>query len=302
MKLSPGIVRPSSTLMSHGKHTGRSPPRRPLYSRPPSCWMTTHQTKPTESDNMTAAISADPSPDVVLQALLADDLMAFTEFTFGVVRPGIPFKPNWHLEAVTSKLSEVAKGLVRRLIITLPPRTLKSLCASVALPAWFLGHYPWERVVAVSYSDILARNHANDFRRVVNDPLYRATFPTMCPDRDTDREIATTKRGKRIATSIDGTLTGLGGNLIIVDDPLKLGDAMSEAVRARVIEWYRSTPLSRGDDKTTTRIVVVMQRVHQNDLVGYLQWLDRLEQLWTVAALFPKGQDQRRLRAQQKLS
>jgi hypothetical protein len=172
----------------------------------------------------------------------------------------------------------------------------------VALPAWFLGHYPWERVVVVSYSDILARNHANDFRRVVNDPLYRATFPTMRLDRDTDREIATTKRGKRIATSVDGTLTGLGGNLIIIDDPLKLGDAMSEAVRARVIEWYRSTLLSRGDDKTTTRIVVVMQRVHQNDLVGYLQWLDRLEQLWTVAALFPKGQDQRRLRAQQKLS
>ena len=115
----------------------------------------------------------------------------------------------------------------------------------------------------VSYSDILARNHANDFRRVVNDPLYRATFPAMRLDRDTDREIATTKRGKRIATSIDGTLTGLGGNLIIIDDPLKFGDAMSEAVRARVIEWYRSTLLSRGDDKTTTRIVVVMQRVHQ---------------------------------------
>jgi hypothetical protein len=76
---------------------------------------------------------------------------------------------------------------------------------------------------------------------------------------------------KRIATSVDGTLTGLGGNLIIIDDPLKLGDAMSEAVRARVIEWYRSTLLSRGDDKTTTRIVVVMQRVHQNDLVGYLR-------------------------------
>jgi hypothetical protein len=89
--------------------------------------------------------------------------------------------------------------------------------------------------------------------------------------RDTDREIMTTKRGKRIATSIDGTLTGLGGNLIIIDDPLKLGDAMSEAVRARVIEWYRSTLLSRADDKTAARIVLVMQRVHQDDLAGYLQ-------------------------------
>ena len=128
-----------------------------------------------------------------------------------------------------------------------------------------------ERVVVVSYSDLLARNHANDFRRLVNDPLYRATFPGMRLDRETDREIITTMRGKRIATSIDGTLTGLGGNLIIIDDPIKLGDAMSDAVRARVIEWYRSTLLSRGDDKTTTRIVVVMQRVHENDLVGYLQ-------------------------------
>ena len=123
----------------------------------------------------------------------------------------------------------------------------------------------------VSYSDFLARNHANDFRLVVSHPIYQATFPTMWLDRESDREITTTKRGKRIATSIEGTLTGLGGNLIVIDDPLKLGDAMSEAVRARVIEWYRSTLLSRGDDKTAARIVVVMQRVHQNDLVGYLQ-------------------------------
>jgi predicted phage terminase large subunit-like protein len=89
--------------------------------------------------------------------------------------------------------------------------------------------------------------------------------------RDTDREITTTQRGKRIATSIEGTLTGLGGNLIIIDDPLKPGDAMSESVRGRVIDWYRSTLLSRGDEKAKTRIVVVMQRVHENDLVGYLQ-------------------------------
>jgi len=90
--------------------------------------MTTRRTKPTKSDTMTAAISADPSPDVVLQALLADDLMAFMEFAFGVVRPEILFKPNWHLEAVTYKLTQVAKGLVRRLIITCP-RARSSLYA-----------------------------------------------------------------------------------------------------------------------------------------------------------------------------
>jgi predicted phage terminase large subunit-like protein len=213
----------------------------------------------------------DPCPDVALRALLAEDFMSFTEFAFGVVRPGIQYKPNWHHEAITYTLCEVDKGAVRRLIITVPPRTLKSLCASVAFPAWFLGHHPSERVVVVSYSDFLARNHANDFRRVVNDSQYRETFPGMRLERDTEREIVTTMRGKRIATSIEGSLTGLGGNLIIIDDPLKQGDAMSEAVRGRVIEFYRSTLLSRGDDKTATRIVVVMQRVHENDLVGYLQ-------------------------------
>jgi predicted phage terminase large subunit-like protein len=219
----------------------------------------------------TRMTGVDVSPQLALQALLAKDLTAFTEFGFGVVRPGVRLKRNWHLDAVTYKLSQLAKGYIRRLIITLPPRSLKSLCASVALPAWFLGHYPWERVVVVSYSDFLSRTHANDFRRIVNHPLYQATFPALRLDRDTDREIVTTERGKRIATSIDGTLTGLGGNLIIIDDPIKLGDAMSDAVRERVIEWFRSTLLSRGDDKSETRIVVVMQRVHENDLVGYLQ-------------------------------
>jgi predicted phage terminase large subunit-like protein len=197
--------------------------------------------------------------------------MAFTQFAFGVVRPGVPFKPNWHIEALTHKLSEVASGKIRRFASTQPPRTIKSLSASVALPAWFLGHHPEQRVIVVSYSDFLARTHANDFRRLINHPDYQAAFPRMRVERESDREIMTTRRGKRIATSIEGTLTGLGGNLVIIDDPIKLGDAMSEAVRLRVIEWYRSTLLSRGDDKRETRIVVVMQRVHQDDLVGHLQ-------------------------------
>jgi hypothetical protein len=210
-------------------------------------------------------------PDrVVLRALLAQDLNAFSEFAFSVVRPGIVFRRNWHLEAVAAKLSQVASGEIRRLIITIPPRNLKSLYASVCLPAWFLGHHPRERVIVISYSDLLSCAHANDFRQLVGHPIYQATFPAMRVERKTDREITTSERGKRIATSIDGTLTGRGGNLIIIDDPLKPNDAMSEAVRLRVIEWYRSTLLSRGDDKTEMRIVVVMQRVHQDDLVGYL--------------------------------
>jgi predicted phage terminase large subunit-like protein len=213
----------------------------------------------------------DASPQRLLLAVLRTDFRAFVEYVFGLLRPGEPFKPNWHIDAMAHKVSQVASGEVRRLIITVPPRHLKSIIASVALPAWYLGHNPSERVVAISYSADLARTHANDFRRVVNDPLYRAVFPKMVVSRDTDNEIHTTERGRRYATSIGGTLTGRGGNLIIIDDPLKPGDAVSEVSRQRVIEWYRSTLVTRADDKRVARTVVVMQRIHVDDLVGYLQ-------------------------------
>jgi predicted phage terminase large subunit-like protein len=211
------------------------------------------------------------SPERVLQAILATDFGAFVEYVFGLLRPGTPFKRNWHIDAMMHKVAQVASGEVKRLIINVPPRHLKSIVASVALPAWYLGHNPSERVVCVSYSADLAKTHANDFRRVVNDPFYQAVFPRMRVERETDAEIQTTLRGRRYATSIGGTLTGRGGNLTIIDDPLKPGDAISEVSRQRVIEWYRSTLVTRPDDKQAARIIVVMQRIHVEDLVGYLQ-------------------------------
>jgi predicted phage terminase large subunit-like protein len=210
------------------------------------------------------------SPERIFRAILATDFRAFVEYAFGLLRPGIPFKPNWHIDAMSHKISQVASGETKRLIITVPPRHLKSIIASVALPAWYLGHNPSERVVCVSYSTELAKTHANDFRRVVTDSTYQAVFPKMRLARQTDSEIHTTQRGRRYATSIGGTLTGRGGNLFVIDDPLKPGDALSEVNRERVIEWYRSTLVTRPDDKQAARIMVVMQRIHANDLVGYL--------------------------------
>jgi predicted phage terminase large subunit-like protein len=212
----------------------------------------------------------DASQQRVLQAVLATDFRAFVEYVFGLLRPGTPFRPNWHIDAMAHKVSQVASGEVKRLIITMPPRNLKSIVASVALPAWYLGHNPSERVVCVSYSDALAKTHANDFRRVVSDPIYQAVFPKMRLQRETDSEIHTTLRGRRYATSIGGTLTGRGGNLFIIDDPLKPNDAESEVTRQHVIEWYRSTLVTRPDDKLAARIVIVMQRIHIDDLVGYI--------------------------------
>ena len=212
----------------------------------------------------------DASPQQVLEAFLATDFRAFVDYVFGLLRPGEAFKPNWHIDAMAHKVSQVASGEVKRLIVTVPPRHLKSIIASVALPAWYLGHNPSERVVCVSYSADLAKTHANDFRRVVTDPIYQAVFPKMRLARETDSEIHTTARGRRFATSIGGTLTGRGGNLFIIDDPLKPDDATSDVIRERVIHWYGNTLATRPDDKKKARIVVVMQRIHVDDLVGYL--------------------------------
>src|SRR5258708_6373483 len=99
------------------------------------------------------------STQAALRAVLATDFRSFIEYTFGVLRPGVEFRPNWHIDAMAYKLSQVATGEVKRLIITVPPRNLKSICASVALPAWFLGHHPSERAVAISYSADLANVH-----------------------------------------------------------------------------------------------------------------------------------------------
>jgi len=128
------------------------------------------------------------SPERIFRAILATDFRAFVDYVFCLLRPGIPLKPNWHIDAITHQISRVASGDLKRLIITVPPRHLKSIIASVALPAWYLGHNPSQRVVCVSYSADLARTHANDFRRVVTDPIYQAVFPKMRLASPRDRQ------------------------------------------------------------------------------------------------------------------
>ena len=184
--------------------------------------------------------------------------------------PGERFLLSWHLQAIAHKLDQVRRGHVRRLIIAMPPRSLKSGCASVALPAFVLGHQPARKVICVSYSDTLAGKHADDCRRVMESDWYRELFPDTRITRKTAAEIVTTRRGGRLTTSIGGSLTGRGGNLIIIDDPMKAQDAMSEPARELVKEWFSGTLLSRLDNKETDAIVVVMQRVHVDDLAGHL--------------------------------
>jgi predicted phage terminase large subunit-like protein len=212
---------------------------------------------------------ADPR---VISAVLRSDFYSFIQGTFPMVSPGAVFQPNWHVEAIAFELDRVRRGEIKRLIITVPPRSLKSVCASVAFPAFILGHDPQRKIICVSYSEGLARKHANDCRALMWSDLYRRIFPAsrISPRKDTELEFACTRGGYRLATSVGGTLTGRGGNFIIIDDPMKPQDALSEAARESTKQWYSNTLLTRLDDKVSDAIVVVMQRLHTDDLVGYL--------------------------------
>jgi len=163
------------------------------------------------------------------EALLRADFRPFLEKVFTTLSPGQVFVPTWHLEAIAWQLERVRRGEIRRLIINLPPRSLKSIMASVAFPAFVLGHDPSQRLVCVSYSGDLAKKHSNDFRAVIESPWYKSAFPETRVGtlKNSESEIEFTARGSRLATSVGGTLTGRGGGIIIIDDPLKPDDAMS---------------------------------------------------------------------------
>jgi predicted phage terminase large subunit-like protein len=157
------------------------------------------------------------------------------------------------------------------LIINLPPRHLKSLMASIAFPAWCLGLDPTAQILCVSYAQDLADKLARDCRGIMMSPWYRKIFPTrLAPHRQAVQEFITTRQGYRLATSTGGVLTGRGADIIVIDDPLKPDEALSDAQRKAANEWYDHTLYSRLNDKRRGAIVIVMQRLHEDDLVGHV--------------------------------
>jgi predicted phage terminase large subunit-like protein len=203
-------------------------------------------------------------------AILRTDFESFLRRCVMTLNPGFPYLPNWHISAIAYRLERIRSGKTKRLIINLPPRHLKSLTVSVAFSAFLLGHEPWHRMFAISYGDELSLKHALDFRSIVESPWYRRAFPGMRIARSLQDEVWTTAQGFRKATSVYGTLTGLGGDIFIIDDPQKPVDAQSDIQRNRLNHWLSNTLMSRLDSKEDGVIIVVMQRVHLNDISGYL--------------------------------
>jgi predicted phage terminase large subunit-like protein len=199
------------------------------------------------------------------------DFMSFIERSFYELNPQTPFFRAPYIELIASKLEAVRRGQVKRLIINLPPRQLKSHSASIAFVAWLLGHDATKHVICASYGQDLADKLARDCRNIMNASWYKELFSTRLSDRKAVNDFTTTKQGTRMATSVGGVLTGRGADIIIIDDPLKPDDALSETRRNAVNEWYDNTLLSRLNDKTAGAIIMIMQRLHQDDLVGHVR-------------------------------
>ncbi len=205
-------------------------------------------------------------------ALLRQDLSSFIQKVFATCNPGTEYLHNWHIDYLAEHLRACERGEIRRLIINLPPRALKSLCISVAWPAWLLGQDPSRRIIVASYAEKLALKHSLDCRLVMQSRWYRELFPEtrFAEAQNEKHKFVTTARGYRIATSIGGTVTGEGGNFLIVDDPHNPTHIFSEAHREAALHWFDQTFSSRLDDKKRGVFVIVMQRLHEKDLTGHV--------------------------------
>ena len=219
----------------------------------------------------------------LLRAVLRHDFEAFIEAVFQILHPGSTLVPSWHISAIAYALTEVAQGRCKRLALNLPPRHLKSICASVALPAWILGHDPTRSIICAGYSEDLAKKHARDCRQIIESPLYRDVFPgtRLSRRKNTELEITTTRQGFRLTTSVGGTLTGRGGDFLIIDDPIKASEGESQPARRAVNEWFDVSALNRLNDKATGAIVIAMHRLHEDDLTGHV--LERSKRFTTLS-------------------
>jgi predicted phage terminase large subunit-like protein len=212
------------------------------------------------------------TPRRVLRAALVKDLTAFVERAFRDLDSRTPLRLAPYTEYLTGALIEVEEGRQRRVIINLPPRHLKSILASIVFPAWLLGRDPRLRIAVISHSQSLARDLAVKSHRLVVSDWYREVFPRtrLATDRSSVMDFETTAGGGRYAASLDTGVTGRGFDLIIVDDPLAAQDARSPAERERIHHSYDGMIASRLDNPAKGAIIVVHQRLHEDDLSGYL--------------------------------
>ena len=206
------------------------------------------------------------------------DLLTFTRTIFQA-RKGTDIKRNWHQDAICNALERVVIGDCKRLIINVPPRSGKTELAVINFIAWCMGNFPDSEFIHASYSKRLATANAYAVRAIMQHERYLEVFghTSMSGDSRAKDEFRTAQGGIVYATGAEGTITGYGagkmradfGGAIIIDDPHKAGEANSPTMRQNVLDWFATTMESRKNSRDTA-IIVIMQRLHESDLSGWL--------------------------------
>ena len=207
----------------------------------------------------------------IFRLVMRNDLAAFAQRSIAELMPTLGLDWNWHHDLIADRLMQLADGRIQRLLICVPPRSLKSLLCSVIYPAWLLARDASKEVLCVSYSQSLADDFARKCRQLMETRFYsRATDTRLNRERRAVEQFQTTAGGVRLSSSVGGTVTGRGGGFIIIDDPMKPEEALSETGRKSTLEWLRNTLASRPDNKRDVRMLVIMQRLHEDDVAGHL--------------------------------
>lgn len=242
-----------------------------------------------------AASNPTALPDPFSLRRISDDLCrrdfrAFAQRAFSVLEPGL-LEPAAHIHIICRLLERIYLGEVRRGLVCIPPRYLKTYLISIAFTAWMLGRNPKARIICASYGAQLAEKFSADTLKLMRSPWYRRIFPNthLDPKKQSHTEIGTTAGGYRFATSVGATLTGRGADIIIVDDPLKANEAHSPTARQNCIDWFNSTVHTRFNHPKKGKIIIVAQRLHAEDLPGHLLEVGGWERL-ILPAINPQTQ------------
>ena len=200
-------------------------------------------------------------------------LHEFIKQAWPIVEPATRLIWGWHLDAICEHLEAVTRGQIRNLLITVPPRHMKSLAVSVFWMCWEWIQWPERRWLFSSYAESVSIRDSLRCRRLVQSPWYQANFGirfALTGDQNEKQRFENDKGGWRIATSVGGANTGEGGDRVICDDPHNVKEAESDASRKNACDWWDQVMSTRQNNPRNGARVIIMQRLHQADLAGHV--------------------------------
>ena len=205
----------------------------------------------------------------------AESLSAFMELSWHILEPENPYSRGWHLKAICDHLQAISNGHITRLLINVPPGFTKSLTTSVFWPAfeWGPRKRPDLRYVLSSYSEDLTIRDNRRCKNLIKSKWYQDLWGDVVqldPEQDSKMRYDTMKRGYRIATSTGGLGTGERGDRFIIDDPHNIKDGESEPKMKSTLQWFSEVVPTRLNNPSKSAIIVIMQRVHTNDVSGHI--------------------------------